>query len=193
MSQRKEVEKVPGPEDIMLKTRKEIERVKRRLARQLIKDYRGQNPVFIAIHKGGSMVLADITRYMNGYGFEEFDYDFIPAASYGLLTKSSGHVNISAGLEIDIEGRPCVVFDDISDTNRTFVAIDAEIRKRNPTSIEYLALFNKPDPEKQPFRIKYLGMDIPIFFVFGARSLDRPPFRGRAAPDLWYTPPAKED
>ena len=71
-----------------------------------------------------------------------------PCSSYGTSTTCSGVVRILKDLDRDITGRDVLIVEDIIDSGLTLSWLLKNLRRRNPASIEVVALLRKPDAVK---------------------------------------------
>jgi hypoxanthine phosphoribosyltransferase len=132
------------------------------LAGLLSRDYRGKNPLFIAILNGSFIFAADLFRELT----IEAEISFIKLASYK-GTKSGGHVITSIGLDTEIFDRHVVIVEDIVDTGKTLNEFLPQLRHQQPASLKIAALLHKPEATVYPVKVDYTGFEIPDKFVVG--------------------------
>jgi hypoxanthine phosphoribosyltransferase len=82
-------------------------------------------------------------------------------------TESTGTVKLIKDLECDISGRDVVIVEDIVDTGRTLLALKNELLSRNPTSLTFVTMLDKPSRRVVDFKADYVGKTIDNLFVFG--------------------------
>src|SRR5205807_679411 len=70
-------------------------------------------------------------------------------------------------LHRDIAGCDVLVVEDIIDSGLTLSWLLRNLRSRQPSSIEVLALLRKPEAAQVQVPVKYMGFDIPSVFVVG--------------------------
>lgn len=133
------------------------------LARQVSRDYRGLNPVFVGILKGTSFFFADLLRQVT----MPCQIDFLAISSYTSGTVSSGAVRLVKDLDFSIEGRHVVMIEDIVDTGLTLRYVMRNLRARRPASLEVCCLLNKPARRLADVDLRYVGFEIPDLFVVG--------------------------
>ncbi|MGL4832004.1 MAG: hypoxanthine phosphoribosyltransferase [Propionibacteriaceae bacterium] len=133
------------------------------MAAQIDADYEGKNILMIGVLTGAVMVMADLTRAMTGH----MEMDWMAVSSYGAGTQSSGVVRILKDLNTDIRDRHVLVVEDIIDTGLTLSYLMANLRSREPASLEIATMFRKPEAAKMEVPVKYVGFDIPNEFVVG--------------------------
>lgn len=134
----------------------------KRVGEEINRDFKGRNPLFIAILNGSFMFASDL--------FKELTIDaeicFIKLASYK-GTRSSGHVITSIGLDASLKGRDVIILEDIVDTGKTLNEFLPQLRDQQPASLKIVALLHKPDALKYPVIIDYLGFNVPDKFLLG--------------------------
>ena len=132
------------------------------LAEKLNADYKGKNPILIAILNGAFMFAADLVRHLT------FDHEiqFAKFSSYqGMDT--TGQVNELIGLSSDIRDRDVIVVEDIVDTGTTMYNLLPRLKEKGVKSMEIAALLMKPGKLKVPLDVKYCAMEIPNEFIVG--------------------------
>lgn len=143
-------------------TAAQIDEQIKRLGAEINKDYKGRNPLFIAILNGSFMFASDL--------FKELDCEpeicFIKLASYK-GTKSTGNVITSIGLDESLKGRHVVILEDIVDTGKTLNEFLPQLNDQQPASLKIVALLHKPDALQYPVTIDYLGFSVPDKFLLG--------------------------
>jgi hypoxanthine phosphoribosyltransferase len=149
-----------GP--LLLDSRTIQERV-RALGRQITQDYRGRKPHLVGILKGASIFHADLVRSID----LELSFDFIAVESYGNLTQSSGEVRILKDLDESLKGKDVLLVEDIVDTGLTLHYLLQHLQRREPNSVQIVALLNKPSRREIEVPLAYIGFDIPDEFVVG--------------------------
>jgi hypoxanthine phosphoribosyltransferase len=147
----------------VLFTEEDIQKRLGELARDVERDYAGQDLLLVGVLKGAVMVMADLAR-----AFERHvEMDWMAVSSYGSGTKSSGVVRIMKDLDTDISGRHVLIVEDIIDTGLTLSWLVSNLKSRNPASVEICTLLRKPDALQMPVDVAYVGHDIPDAFVVG--------------------------
>ena len=132
------------------------------LADKLNADYKGKNPILIAILNGAFIFAADLVRRLN------FDHEiqFAKFSSYeGMDT--TGKVQELIGLSIDIKDRDVIIVEDIIDTGTTMFNLLPKLKEHGVKSVEIAVLLMKPGKLKVPLDVKYCAMAIPNKFIVG--------------------------
>ncbi len=160
--------------------RHEIETAVRRLASEISKDYRNQNPLLLGVLRGSFVFMADLIRHLDF----PLEVDFIGLSSYGSGTKSSGKVKVVKELETPVRERNVLVVEDIVDTGLTTVFLLQHLQKHKPALVKLCTLTEKPSRREVPVNIDYLGFTVPDRFLVGY-GLDANQ-KYRNLPDICY-------
>ena len=147
----------------VLFTEKQIQDRLGELARDIERDYEGQDLLIVGILRGAVMVMADLARSLERH----VEMDWMAISSYGSGTKSSGVVRILKDLDTDISGRHVLIVDEIIDTGLTLMWLTSNLNSRNPASVEICTLLRKPEAQRMSVDVRYVGYDIPNEFVVG--------------------------
>jgi hypothetical protein len=86
--------------DVMI-SEEEIAKKVEELAKQIEKDFEGEELLVVGILKGASVFVSDLIRKIN----LNVNIDFMCVSSYGNSTESSGTVRILKDLDVDIAGK----------------------------------------------------------------------------------------
>jgi len=147
----------------VLFTKEQIAATVKRLASEIRRDYRGENPILIAILKGSFVFLADLIRQLNF----PLEVDFVQLSSYGRGKKRSGKIKVVRGLQSEVKGRHILVIEDIIDTGFTVAFLLDYLRQKKPASLRLCTLTDKPSRRKVRLKIHYLGLTVPDRFIVG--------------------------
>ncbi len=146
-----------------LLSEEQIQRRVQEIAREIERDYEGENLLLVGILRGAVMVMADLARSLNRH----VEMDWMAISSYGSGTASSGVVRILKDLDTDITGRHVLVVDEIVDTGLTLTWLTTSLSSRKPASVNICTLLRKPEAQRMVVDVKYVGFDIPDEFVVG--------------------------
>ncbi len=135
----------------------------RELGRRIARDYAGKELVLIGVLKGCFLFLADLCRAIE----IPHAVDFLGLSSYHGGTESAGVVRITSALTRSIEGKHVLVVEDIIDTGMTMQYLLENLRTRQPASVGICSLLFKPENNRIPVEIDYLGFSIDNEFVVG--------------------------
>jgi hypoxanthine phosphoribosyltransferase len=162
MTNIKETIKIKDLEFIPYVTHSDIlERIKE-IGIKINQDYENKNPLFIAVLNGSFMFASDLMKQVD----LKSELTFIKVNSYEGI-ESTGLIKEMIGIGQSITDRHIVIIEDIVDTGNTITHLLNEISKMDPSSIEVVTLFSKPDSHETKLYIKYTGFDIPNKFIVG--------------------------
>lgn len=133
------------------------------LARQIEGDYNGEELLLVGVLKGSYLFIAELSKRLN----MNVHVDFVQVSSYGSGKSSSGVVQIRKDLDVNIEGRNVLLVEDIVDTGTTLSHLRELLSTRKPKSLKVVSLLRKPEAQKVPATVEYIGFDIPNEFVVG--------------------------
>lgn len=143
-------------------TEKSIQQRVGELAKQMNKDLKGKDVLFLGILNGAFMFAADLFRRIEIPAM----ISFVKLASYK-GTRSSGSIKELIGWNEEIKDKTIVVIEDIVDTGHTIERIMDELVMRKAMAIRIAAAFYKPEAYKSNIPIDYIGFEIPNDFVVG--------------------------
>jgi len=150
-------------EEVLFTEKQLAERVKE-MGAAISEDYRGKPLVLVGILRGAMVFLSDLTRAID----IPHSFDMVGASSYGSAISSSGRVQITKDVEINLRGKHVVVCEDIYDSGRTLAAIRDLLKVHHPESVEVAALlYKKVARRASTVDIKYRGFDLDDKFVVG--------------------------
>lgn len=132
------------------------------LGKKISEDYNGEEIVLIGVLKGAFIFLADLARAIT----LPCEIDFMQATSYNGTT-STGIVNITKDVSVDVEGKNVIVVEDILDTGRTLYAICETLRAKNAKSVKVCTFLDKPSRRVVDMNADYSCYQIPDNFVVG--------------------------
>ncbi len=148
------------------------------LGEEVSRAYEGRNLIVIGVLKGAFMFMADLIRALR----IPCRIDFIRLASYGSGTETSGRIELTKDIEIDITGKDVLVVEDIVDTGLTLTYLVETLRARNPRSLKVCAFIDKKLRRKVPFEADFVGFTMDDGFVVGyGLDFDE---QGRFLPDV---------
>lgn len=147
----------------ILLTEEELEKKVKEIGSQISEDYKGKELVLIGVLKGSVVFMSDLMKEISIY----CSMDFMAVSSYGNASESSGVVRILKDLDESIENKHVIIIEDIIDSGITLEYLIKYLKGRNPKSIEIACLLNKKDRRKANIGVKYLGFDVPDYFLVG--------------------------
>ncbi len=118
--------------------------------------------VMIGVLKGSILFMSDLARAIPG----PVEMEFLGVSSYE-GTKSTGVVRISHDLRASIEGKHCLIVEDIVDTGLTLQYLRETLDIRSPASLKVASLLDKAARRKVQVEVDFVGFSIPDAFVVG--------------------------
>ncbi|MFL0252125.1 hypoxanthine phosphoribosyltransferase [Clostridium neuense] len=153
---REDIEKILIDEEQISKKIKEI-------GNNISRDYKEKDLILIGVLKGSVMYMANLAKEID----IPCTMDFMSVSSYGNSTTSSGVVKILKDLDASIEGKDVLIVEDIIDSGITLKYLQKYLRAKNPNSVEITTLLNKPERRKADIYVKYVGFEVPDYFLVG--------------------------
>lgn len=132
------------------------------MAGRLNNDYKGKDPVLIAVLAGSLIFTSDLIRNIN----VDHTLVFTKVKSYS-GTASTNHFDFQLDLEELPEEKDLVIIEDIVDTGNTLNFLMDKLKDKKPMSISVATLLLKPGVYRYHHKIDYVGFEIPDKFVVG--------------------------
>lgn len=123
----------------------------------------GEDLLLLGLLKGSFIFMADIVRQIA----RPLHVDFLVASSYGTGTVSSGELRLLYDPEAKLENRHVLLVEDIVDSGHTMNRLIPMLEKRNPRSLEIVALLHKHVAENLVKEPRWVGFDCPREFLVG--------------------------
>jgi len=133
------------------------------LAQRISKDYAHKEVVAVGILKGSFIFLADLVRELT----IPVQIDFVRLASYGSDTASSGKVQLTKEIELDLRNRHVLVVEDIVDSGMTIAYLLDHLRQFHPESVKVCAFIDKTERREVEIPIDYVGHVVDHGFLVG--------------------------
>ena len=144
--------------------RKTVENRIKELAKQIEKDYAGEEVYCVGLLKGSVVFLSDLVKEIN----TPVVIDFMSVSSYGSETVSSGDVKILKDTDLDLRGKHVLIVEDIIDTGLTLEYVIRYFKEsKGVKTLKTCTLLSKPERRKVNIDIDYVGFDVPDKFVIG--------------------------
>ena len=141
-----------------------VEKRIKELARQIEKDYAGEEIYCVGLLKGSVIFLSDLVKELN----IPVIIDFMSVSSYGSETVSSGDVKILKDTDLDLRGKHVLIVEDIIDTGLTLEHVIKYFKEgKGVKSLRTCTLLSKPERRKVDVKVEYIGFDVPDKFVIG--------------------------
>lgn len=158
----------------------ELEKAIDMVADKINRDFAGCTdvPVVLCVLNGSIMFTAALMKRFNF----TCELASVKLKSY-CGTRSSGDVKEMMGFTTDITGRRVIVVEDIVDTGNTIVDLVRRLKDKNASDVKVCTMLLKPEVYDKPYKLDYVGMEIPNAFVVGY-GLDYGEV-GRNYPDIY--------
>ena len=147
----------------VLLTRDQISRRVAEMGAEITRDFTGQPVVLVAVLKGATIFLSDLSRHIE----LEAHFDFFGISSYRDRTSNTGEVKLTKDVDNSLEGKNVILVEDILDTGLTLTYLKEVIAAHKPQMLRVAALLDKPARRVVPVRADYVGFEIPNEFVVG--------------------------
>lgn len=147
----------------VLLSEEEIKEKIAEMGKKISEDYKGKDLILIGVLKGSVPFMADLMKRIDIY----CNMDFMAVSSYGNSTETTGVVRILKDLDFEIENKDVLIIEDIIDSGTTLKYLKKYLKSKNPNSVEIACLLNKPERREVEIDVKYLGFDVPNYFLVG--------------------------
>jgi hypoxanthine phosphoribosyltransferase len=151
------------PDLVPVLKKDEIAEVVTELAERISSDYHGRDLILVAVLKGAFVFLSDLIRQIT----IPVKVDFMRAASYGSNTSSTGQIQLTKEIEIDIKNKDVLVVEDIVDTGLTLAYIVDYLKSFKPNSVKVCALLDKIERREIDMKVDYTGHVVAEGFLVG--------------------------
>ena len=146
----------------VLVTKEQIEERVKEIAKEIEKDFHGEDIIFVGILRGSCYFMCDLTRNIQQTAYLEF----MSVSSYNGTT-SSGEVRITKDISRPLENQNVVIVEDIIDTGYTLSYLKRILSERHPKSLKICTLLDKPSRRKVDIQGDYVGFTVPDEFLVG--------------------------
>ncbi len=147
----------------VLLSEEEISGKIRELGSKISEEYKNKDLMLVGVLKGSVPFMAELMKRIT----IPCEMDFMAVSSYGNSTESSGVVRILKDLDFEIENKDVLIIEDIIDSGITLKYLIKYLKAKNPNSVEIACLLNKPERRQAEIDVKYLGYDVPNYFLVG--------------------------
>lgn len=140
----------------------EIVEISKRLGAEITAKFQGKTPLVVCVLKGASPFHSELIKHIDLM----IDIDFLQVSSY-VGTQSAGVITFKKDLETDIKGRDVIIVEDIVDTGLTLSKLKEVLLFREPSSLTFVSLLDKPSKRTVDFIPDMIGKTIDDLFVIG--------------------------
>ena len=144
----------------------EIDRITTRLAKEIDRDYSGEDKrlILLCILKGSIVFMGDLMKKIT----VPVEIDCMKVSSYGAGTVTTGTVNIHLDLmRPDLDKCDLLIIEDIVDSGVTLSYLTKYLLGKGAKSVRTCTMLDKPSRRKVDFVPDYCGTEIPDEFVIG--------------------------
>jgi hypoxanthine phosphoribosyltransferase/bifunctional protein TilS/HprT len=152
----------PDFESVLL-SEKDIQGICEKLGEQLNKDYQDKVPTILAVLKGVTPFLTDLSKHFSFY----CDYEYVASSSYHGGVVTSNWVEIYLWPRLSLRNKDVLIIEDIVDSGLTIQKIKQKALSEGAKSVKVVTLLDKPEGRKTKFVPDYIGKSIPKLFVVG--------------------------
>ncbi len=145
-------------------TQESMRRRIKSLGLKIARDYEGKDLLVVGVLKGAFAFFSDLVRAVP----IPLEVDFLVVSRQrDKRRRDGGTVKIISDIASEIKGRDVLIVEDIVDSGYTVTFLREEILKRNPKSLKFCTLLNKPERRKIQVEIDYICFEIPNRYVVG--------------------------
>lgn len=152
----------PDFESVLL-TAADIQKIINRLGAILNRDYQDKTPTILAVLKGVTPFLTDLSKTFNFY----CDYEYVAASSYHGGVATSNWVEIYLWPRLSLKNKDVLIVEDVVDSGLTIQKIKQKALLEGASSVKVVTLLDKPKGRKVNFVPDYIGQSIDQLFVVG--------------------------
>jgi hypoxanthine phosphoribosyltransferase len=147
----------------VLLTETDIKKITQQLGKQLNQDYQGKTPTILAVLKGVTPFLTDLTKHFQFY----CDFEYVATSSYHGGVVTSNWVEVYLWPRLSLKDKDVLIVDDIIDSGLTIQKLKQKAMSERARSVKVVSLLDKPEGRKTTFNADYVGKVIPNLFVVG--------------------------
>lgn len=151
------------PELVPALNKDDIEKTVAAVAEKISADYKDRKVILIGVLNGAFMFLADLARRLT----IPIKIDFVGIASYGSDTCSSGNIQVTKKIGLDIRDKNLLIIEDIIDTGLTMAFLIDYLKSFSPKTIKICALLDKLERRQTKIKADYTGRVVQKGFFVG--------------------------
>lgn len=157
-------------------THAEIQKIVKKLAKEIEADYRGKELVLVCPLKGSILFLSDLVRNIE----LPQQIDFVQASAI----EKKGAIRLHKDISVNIAGKHVLIVEEIIDTARTLSFLKHRLLASSPASLKIVTLLDKPARRELPIKPDYVGLTIEDRYMVGY-GMDSEEL-GRNYADIFY-------
>ena len=140
----------------------DIVKASKKIGKAITQQFLGKELVVVCVLKGAAPFHAELIKHID----LQMETDYVQIKSYE-GTESTGVITLKKDLDVDITNKDVVIVEDIVDSGRTLLWLKQTLLKRNPNSLTFVSLLDKPSRRVVEVDVEYTGFEIPDEFVVG--------------------------
>ncbi len=140
-------------------TDSEIQKMVRRLAKEIEIDYHGREIIQVCPLKGSCTFLADLVRQINLP--QQIDFVHVSAI------EKKGTIRMLKDISVNISGKHVIIAEEIIDTGRTLNFLKQRLLAASPASLKIVTLLDKPARRELAIKPDYVGLTIEDRYMVG--------------------------
>ena len=140
-------------------------RIEKRLdemAREIEKDYKEKDIVFLVTLKGAVPFMWELAKRIKN----NIIFEFIEVSSYK-NNQDTGVITLHKDIKDTVEGKDVIIIEDIVDTGKTIKFLLEHLKNKNPNSVKIATLLSKPSKMVTELNVDYTGFKIDDKFIVG--------------------------
>ena len=154
----------------------EIKVMVAKLAREIEKEYKGNDLVLICPLRGSIHFAADLMRELH----LPQKIDFVHLGS----SEKGGAIKIHKDITENITDKHVLIVEEVIDTGRTLSFLKTRLMASSPASLKIVSLLDKPARRELPIKADFVGATIDDRYVVGY-GMDSDNL-GRNLPDIYF-------
>ncbi len=148
----------------ILFTEEDIRKRAEELGAEITLDYKGTDLIVVGTLNGAVMWMSDLVKNIG----LDIRLDFISAHSYGSGTFTSGSVNITKDIELDVREKDVLIVEDIVDSGNTLSYLkEVYFAERGAKTVRVCTMLNKPSRRLTGVVPEYVGFTVDDIFIVG--------------------------
>ena len=132
------------------------------IAKQIEKDYKDKDILFLGVLKGSAVFMVELAKKIKN----NVEFEFVEISSYE-GTNSTNNIKLTKDITRNIEGRDIIIVEDIIDTGKTLDYLINYLKTKNINSLKIATLLSKPSRRVIELNVDYIGFKIDDVFVVG--------------------------
>ena len=136
--------------------------------------------VLVCLLTGGLWFAADLMRSLARLDRHPI-FDALWLASYHDARRTSGRVEIRAGLQRSVKGRKVMILDDVLDSGLSLAAACELVREAGASHVATAVFAEKPWPQARSVKADFVAWHAPARFLVGYGMDDGGRYRGLPA------------